>query len=62
MGAILNNIEARLHARDQNTGGGNRDLNREGALGMNEVRDDGSAGPHRVHTMDLWRKLEISLF
>ena len=51
-----------MDAHDQNPGGGNRNLNREGALGMNEVHDDGSAGPRRVRTMDLWRKLEISLF
>ena len=31
-------------------------------MGTNEARDEGSGGPRRPRTMELWRKIDIPLF
>ena len=52
LGAIMNRIEARLDAGDQNPGGGHHNRRHEGVSRMNDVRDEDSRGPRRARTID----------
>ena len=62
MNAILQMIEVRIDACNQNPGSGSCNLDREGVQGVHKVRKEEYSGQWRVCTMDLWRKLEIPLF